>query len=80
MSPADPWTRVVFQRPSGAWSVSAHRSAPDAWELHPGRWPTWAEASEAAAGWDPGAAARKRPQPLAPGVVAAGQALLFGAA
>ena len=74
----DPWTRVVYLRPTGLWGVSAHRGAPDAWEGHPGRWATQAEASDAAAGWDPGEASRKRPQPLGKGAVVAGQVVLFG--
>ena len=74
----DGWTRVVYQRPTGLWGVSAHRGAPDAWEGHPGRWPTQAEASAAAAGWDPGEASRKRPQPMGSGAVVAGQAVMFG--
>lgn len=75
---ADPWTRVVYLRPTGLWGVSAHRGAPDAWEGHPGRWATQAEASAAAAAWDPGEAARKRPHPLGKGAVVAGQVVLFG--
>ena len=54
------WEVVVSLRRDG-WGLSAHRGSPDAWEGHPGRWPTEAEARAAAEGWDPGEAARKRP-------------------
>lgn len=54
------WEIVVSLRRDG-WGLSAHRGSPDAWEGHPGRWTTEAEARAAAEGWDPGEAARKRP-------------------
>jgi hypothetical protein len=50
------WEIVVSMRRDG-WGLSAHRGSPDAWEGHPGRWPTEAEARAAAEGWDPGEAA-----------------------
>lgn len=71
------WEIVASLRRTG-WGLSAHRGSPDAWEGHPGRWATEAEALAAAEGWDPGEAARRRPQPVAPGTVVAGQAIIFG--
>jgi hypothetical protein len=56
----DGWEIVVSLRRDG-WGLSAHRGSPDAWEGHPGRWATEAEARAAAEGWDPGGVARRRP-------------------
>jgi hypothetical protein len=50
------WEIVVSLRRTG-WGLSAHRGSPDAWEGHPGRWATEAEARAAAEGWDPGGVA-----------------------
>jgi hypothetical protein len=78
------WEIVVSLRRDG-WGLSAHRGSPDAWEGHPGRWATEAEARAAAEGWDPGEAARKRPQPAVIGgrvnvenAPTVGQVKLFG--
>lgn len=57
------WEIVISRRRTG-WGLSAYRSGPDAWEGHPGRWATEAEARAVAETWDPGEAAAKRPQPL----------------
>jgi hypothetical protein len=89
----DGWTIVVSRRRDG-WGLSAHRGSPDAWEGHPGRWPTEAEARAAAEAWLPTAdpwrpsapapTAEPEPEPAEdatpqPAAALPGQLDLFGA-